>query len=220
MTYKPVAVVLLSGGVDSTTLLYYVIKKMHYDTVFALGFDYGQQHKKELKSARRICEELGITFFLVEIKSLFEAQETLLTENIPIGLEEQEKTVVTMRNAIFLIVAAKKIIDMGLANYEDKNRRIDIFFAPNLDDFRCYIDCRPEFVEAISKVVSISSDGLIRGVYAPFIGMTKAEIIKLGKELGVPYYLTWSCYKGGDKPCGVCPACIERKEAFENAGKN
>lgn len=206
---KPSALVLLSGGMDSTTLLYYVMDYLGYSRVDAVGFDYGQRHKKELEHAKGIADELDVSFSVIKV-DLRQFGGSPLTEEkeIPAAIEDKQyQTIVPARNSIFLALATAYAEVRGLQ---------DIFFASNLDDFKSYPDCRPEFVRLISQALAAGNN--IRGIYAPFVNISKIEMVKLGKELGVPYESTWSCYKGLDEPCGVCDACKERIEALEANG--
>ncbi len=205
---KPVAVVALSGGMDSTTLLYYVKKILKYEKIYAIGIDYGQTNVKELDYAKQICNKTAVPFYTINLRSLFEkGSDSLITGEITTKMEEQYTTVVNLRNTIFLTAIAKFALDKGW-------EAVDIFYSPVLDDFKSYVDCREEFIQSISQTLRLGSDGVIRGVFAPFVRITKKEMVKLGKKLNVPFSETWSCYYGGDKPCGQCPACIERTQAF------
>jgi 7-cyano-7-deazaguanine synthase len=206
---KPSALVLLSGGMDSATLLYYVVKKLNYTKVEALGFDYGQKHKKELSYAKKLAKKLNISFKIIRI-DLRQIGGSPLVSNSKVPNQSEDKqytTVVPGRNSIFLSIASAYAETKGLQ---------DVFFAPNLEDFKSYPDCRDEFVLLISQALAKGSN--IRGIYAPFVNMSKIEIVKLGKELGVPYELTWSCYKGGKTHCGKCDACVERFNALKYVG--
>jgi len=211
---RSAAVVLLSGGMDSATLLYYV-RSMGYDKIIAIGFDYGQQHIKELSYAKELCDEAGIEFSIVDLRELFTYDKSsLIKGKVLRGMGSQHQAVVNLRNSIFIVTAAKVALDC----IDTKKYAIDIFYAPNFEDFRNFVDCRREFVQAISQAIRIGSDGQIRGVYAPFLNLSKLEILFIGKHLNVPYELTWSCYHGSKTPCRKCPACIERKVAFELLG--
>lgn len=194
---KSSALVLLSGGMDSTTLLYYVMKVLCYSKVEAILFDYGQRHRIELSYARKIAENLFIPFSVISVDLTQFGSSSLTAE------DENLTVVVPARNSIFLSLATAHAEVRGLQ---------DIFFAPNAEDFTDFPDCRVEYIQAMSQALSIGNN--IRGVYAPFVDKTKQEIVKLGRLLGVPFERTWSCYHPTkeDKPCGKCHAC-ELREA-------
>jgi 7-cyano-7-deazaguanine synthase len=204
------ALVLFSGGADSTTLLYYVKMRMNYDDVYTISFDYGQRHSLELLSVEKICKELNVPNKLVRV-SLNQLGSTPLTnKEIPVPNQterKQSKTVVYGRNSIFLSMAA---------GYAEANGIDDIFYCPTLEDFTNYRDCRPEFVSAMS--VALSKGNNIRGVYAPFVEWSKAEIIKIGLEMGVDYSKTHTCYNNQYPPCRTCDSCVERINAFKKLG--
>lgn len=193
------ALVLLSGGIDSTVLLYYVMKVLNYARVEVILFDYGQQHRIEVPYAQRIVENLQIPYEIVEIDLKQFGHSSLTTG------DENLSVVVPARNSIFLSLATAYAEVRGLQ---------DIFFGPNREDFKDFPDCREQFVQLISQALSIGNN--VRGVYAPFINMSKKDIVQLGRKLGVPFELTWSCYNPTDKnePCGKCHACTERSEAL------
>lgn len=206
------AVIILSGGVDSTTLLYKLVRE-NYE-VYALSFNYGQRHNKELEMAKKTCEKLGVNHKIVDISSIKELLKgNALTDNIEVPEGHYNKknmkiTVVPNRNMIFLSLAIAYAINIGVEK---------VYYAPHSGDHAIYPDCRPEFIETMKKVAKLCDWKKIE-IETPFINIDKGDIVMLGKELGVDYSLTWSCYKGGEKPCGKCGTCIERKEAFEKAG--
>lgn len=186
MAIKSSALVLLSGGMDSVTLLYYVKKVLGYDVV-ALGFDYGQKNKIELEYARKSAKGLNVPFSVLKIQMLF-----------------GQGVFVPGRNVIFLAYATAFASLKGIQ---------DIFFGPTKDDFREFTDCREEFVRYISSALSKGYG--INGIYAPFVHKSKKEVVELGRKLGVLFHLTWSCYtpqKG--RPCRKCLACINRANAL------
>ena len=208
------AIVLLSGGLDSSTLLYYV-KRKH--TPLGLIFLYGQRHKKEIRSAVSVARAAG-----VDVKKLRlpfpDVGSALLDESIPIPERLSKNipaTYVPARNIVFLSMALSFAEAYGI----DK-----IFIGVNAIDYSGYPDCRPEFVEAFNHMIKVGTKKGVEGrgceVLAPFIHMTKADIIRIGLSLGVPYELTWSCYKGGDVPCGTCDSCRLRAKGFKEAGVN
>ncbi len=210
MTKK--AVVILSGGMDSTTLLYKVLADGY--KVEALSFNYGQRHKKELRYASKTCKKLGVPHRIVDVSVINNlVQGSALTSkdiSVPEGHYAQENmklTVVPNRNMIMLALAT------GYAVSKDCNH---VFFGAHAGDHAIYPDCRQEFVSALSAVTEIANYVPVT-IHAPFLNLDKGDIAILGKELNVDYSLTWTCYKGKEKPCGKCGACVERKEAFDKA---
>jgi len=193
------ALVLLSGGMDSVTLLYYVRDVLNYSKVEVLLFDYGQRHKIELEYARALAVKLGIPSRTICV-DLTQFGGSSLTE------DDESLTVVTpARNSIFLSLATAYAETRGIP---------DIFFGPNAEDFTDFPDCREEFIEAMSQALSLGNN--IRGVYAPFVNKSKEDIVKIGRALGVDFGGTWSCYHPTEesKPCGKCHACELREEAL------
>ena len=202
---EPSALVLLSGGMDSSVLLYYVGRILGYTNIKTIGFDYGQRHVKELKYAKEIADGFGVDFeeLKVDLRQ-FGSSSLTSSQDVPKAKEDKQYvTVVPSRNAIFLSLAS---------SYATIHNIKDIFIAVNYEDFRTYTDCRRDFIEAISRALSLG--GGIQGVYAPFLNWSKEKIVSVGKELGVPLDKTWSCYVGDKTPCGQCDACIERLKAF------
>ncbi len=211
------AVVLLSGGLDSSTVLAIALE-MGYE-VHALSFDYGQRHSRELESAKKIAKYFNVPHKIIKI-DLRQIGGSALTDNIDVperNMDEIEKeipiTYVPARNTILLSLA------LGYAEVIDADA---IFYGANAIDYSGYPDCRPEYVEAFERVANLGTKRGVEGkpikIIAPIIHMTKAEIIKKGMELGVPYELTWSCYKGGKKACGKCDSCLLRLKGFMEAG--
>ena len=202
-------VLIFSGGVDSTTLLYKMLAEGY--EVAAITFNYAQRHKKEIASAKAIAKRLDITHQVVDLSSL----ASLLGDSALLGGKEvpschyteeaAKKTVVPNRNMIMLSVAA---------GYAEAHEIPEIFYAAHRNDATIYPDCRAEFVEALKPAIRLATAWHPVELRAPFVNLTKAEIVKIGLELRVPYELTWSCYKGEELPCRTCPTCIEREEAF------
>ena len=211
------AVVIASGGVDSSALLYKTVNE-NYET-YALTFIYGQKHKREIESAKKICEGIKVHHKIIDLSVLKDVLSgSALTDSgveipeVPETAEYYETlraTIVPNRNSIFLSIAIGYAVSIK-ANY--------IFFGAHHSDRGVYPDCRQEFVEAFEYAERLANDSTHLVISAPFVRMNKSEIVKLGAELGVPYKETWSCYKGGRIHCGVCSSCRERKRAFQEAG--
>jgi len=211
------AVVIASGGVDSSTLLYKTVND-NYET-YALTFIYGQKHKREIESAKKICEGIKVHHKIIDLSVLKDVLSgSALTDSgveipeVPETAEYYETlraTIVPNRNSIFLSIAIGYAVSIK-ANY--------IFFGAHHSDRGVYPDCRQEFVEAFEYAERLANDSTHLVISAPFVRMNKSEIVKLGAVLGVPYKETWSCYKGGRIHCGVCSSCRERKRAFQEAG--
>lgn len=203
------AVLILSGGVDSTTLLFKMLADGY--RVLALTFDYGQRHRKEIDCARRVAKECRIPHRTVDLASI----AGLLGDSALLGSievpschyteESARQTIVPNRNMIMLSVAA---------GYAEARGIPEVFYAAHRNDATIYPDCREEFVEALSRAILLATVWHPVCLRAPFVKMTKAEIVRLGLALKVPYELTWSCYRGEEVPCRRCPTCIEREEAF------
>lgn len=209
---KPRAVVIMSGGLDSTTLLYYAKR---YFEPYVLSFDYGQRHAKELNCAARICADLEVEHEIVDVTAL----RTLLSSSLTFRSEVPEghysegsmkATIVPNRNAIMLSIAYGYAISIGAQK---------IYCGAHAGDHAIYPDCRTEFFTALGEAFQIGNDWNKRiPLETPFITNSKAEIVLFGQSFGVPFAKTWSCYKGGEVHCGKCGTCVERLEAFANAG--
>ena len=217
------ALVLFSGGVDSSTCLAIAVAKYGAKEVLALSVSYGQKHSKELEAAQKIAEYYGVMLKTIDLSKIFEDSNCSLlqgsTEDIPTeSYDEQLKksggspvsTYVPFRNGLFLSCAASVALSFGCS---------EIYYGAHSDDAagNAYPDCSSEFNDSINRAIFIGSGDRLT-VCAPFIGLSKAEVVKRGLELGVPYELTWSCYSGTDKPCGVCGTCRDRIAAFEKNG--
>lgn len=208
-------VVLLSGGLDSTTTLFYVLHKKF--SPVCLIFDYGQRHKKEVDHAVNIAKYLKLKYYVVKISFPWKGS-SLIDKNIPIPYHKKinpaviPSTYVPARNLIFLSYAVS-LAETIKAKY--------IFYGANQLDYSGYPDCRKSFIEMLQKTVEVGTKAGVKGekikIKAPLINYTKSEIVKLAVKLGVPLHLTWSCYKGGKKPCGKCDACKLRYLAFKKA---
>lgn len=207
-------VVLLSGGIDSTVLLYSLVGEYE---CYPLTIDYGQRHSKECIAARNVCEARDHNLLLRHLYLNLSVLRSLLPSaltgfgEVPEGHYEAEsmrQTVVPGRNLIFLAIAAGYAEGLGACR---------VAYAAHSEDHYIYPDCRPEFVVAASKAIHQSAAYEV-SLTTPLLNMSKADIIKLGTKFTVPFKLTWSCYKGGEKHCGLCGTCVERREAFIKAG--
>ncbi len=206
------AIVLLSGGLDSTTTLYEA-KARGYDC-HCLIFDYNQRHRKEIKQAKILAQAAACSYACVKIALPWKGS-ALLDKNINVpqgGKLDAKKipaTYVPARNIIFLSFAASFAEAIGARH---------IFIGANAVDYSGYPDCRPEFIKAyqamLAKGLKSSVEGKPIKVQTPLIRMTKAQIVRLAVKLKVPIKLTWSCYNGGAKPCGVCDSCRLRAKGF------
>jgi len=203
------AVVVFSGGPDSTTVLYLALKRGFQ--VFPLTFDYGQLAEREIEHARAIAERLGLRLLAVDLaamKGIYSGSTSLVDERIPITEEFTSPIIVPFRNGIMLAIAVAYAQSIGATH---------VFYGAQGSDAAHYPDCRPSFVEAFREAARRGTDSEIE-IEAPLASMKKSEVIKLGTELGVPFKLTWSCYRQGERHCGVCESCNNRKRAFLEAG--
>lgn len=208
---KSKSIVVCSGGLDSTVLLYYVLK--NYGDALVLTFDYGQNHQKQEHAAlTATCKRLGVEATTVSmrfIKDLFKS--SLLGGEVPEGhyaSDNMKSTVVPFRNGIMLAVAA---------GFAESNDASNVFLGNHGGDHFIYPDCRPEFTKPMHEAVFNGTSTHVKFI-DPFVNFTKADIVKLGAGLGVDFKSTYSCYKGGEQHCGKCGTCVERKEAFLLAG--
>ncbi len=216
----PRAVCLLSGGLDSSTCL--ALARREGYQCWALSFDYGQRHRVELEAARKLAAHFGAADHKVVTLAAF--SHSALTGDAPVPKHasvaeigsEIPVTYVPARNTVFLAVALAwaEVLEAG-----------DIFIGVNALDYSGYPDCRPEFVQAFERMANLALKAAVEGrmrvrIHTPLIGMSKADIVRLGKELGVPFGLTRSCYDPGPEgqPCGACDSCLLRRKGFEEAG--
>ena len=206
------ALVLMSGGLDSTTVLAYAVSQGY--EVTGLSFDYGQRHRIELESSRRIAEYYGIRRNVFRV-DLTQVGGSSLTGDIPVekgqfGRVEVPNTYVPGRNIIFTSIAG---------GYADIEGIETIMLGVNAVDYSGYPDCRPEFISSMEKTLRL---GLARSqnlsISAPLQKLSKSEIIRMGMKLGAPYELTHSCYEGGEKACGKCDSCLLRLKGFMESG--
>ena len=202
------AILIYSGGLDSTTLLY-----EYRDSIeIAVTFGYGSKHNsKEIACAVENCQRLGIRHFVIPLEFIgqyFKSDLLLGGGDIPEGSyaeDNMHSTVVPFRNGIMLAVAAGLAESFGLDT---------VLIANHSGDHSIYPDCRPEFVEAFSQATQAGTYNGVK-VVSPYCNITKRDIALRGRQLGIDYSLTYSCYKGGEKHCGKCGTCLERKEALE-----
>ncbi len=207
------SIVLLSGGLDSATLLAKLVAENR--RVLALGVNYGQRHSREIEAARAIAAHYGVEYRLADLRavSAFFGKNSLTDASVPVyeGAYDEagmKTTVVPARNLLLISLATS----WAIAEKCDT-----VAYAAHGGDHAIYPDCREEFAEKLDAVVRISDWHAVR-LERPFVGMSKAEIVALGARLGVPFALTWSCYNGGERHCGKCSTCVERAAAFRAAG--
>lgn len=218
------ALVLTSGGIDSTTCLGVTIEKYGKKNVVSLSVSYGQKHTKELEAAKKIAEYYGVEHMHLNMEEIFKFSDCSLLQHsdkeIPKDSYAKQleaangapvSTYVPFRNGLFIATAAS----IALSKECDV-----IYYGAHSDDAAgsAYPDCSQAFNKAMSEAIYQGSGGKVR-LEAPFVSWAKKDIVKIGLKLEVPYELTWSCYEGNDEPCGKCGTCIDRKEAFEANGK-
>ena len=216
------ALVLSSGGVDSTTCLGLAVKNFGADNVVSVTMYYGQKHKKELECARAVADYYQVKHIELDLSVIFQHSNCPLlshsTEDIPEGDYAEQvsrdkngkvATYVPFRNGLFLSTAAT----LAASLFPDDD--VTILIGAHADDAagNAYADCSDEFLESMDDAIYIGTYKRV-SIQAPFGQSNKADVVKTGLALGVPYNLTWSCYNGGDKPCGVCGTCIDRARAF------
>jgi len=210
------AVVIISGGMDSTTLLYDVVAELGKDNVQAISFNYNQKHKCELEKAKKTCEKLGVNHKVLSLAVLNEVAPSALTRDdweVPSGHyadENMKQTVVPNRNMVMLSLAAAYA--MGVKAQE-------LYYGAHAGNHTIYPDCRPEFIDSMIQSIKLADWNEVE-LKAPYWNINKIDILKKGLELGVDYSLTHTCYnpnKAGES-CGKCGSCRERLEAFEKNG--
>lgn len=220
------AIILSSGGVDSTTCLSVAVDELGAENVSTASIFYGQKHAKELEAARQVAEFYHVRHYEFDLSQLMkysdcallagskrEIEHTGYAEQIKKHGEGKVSTYVPFRNGLMLSVAAS--LAAGL--YE--NEEVDIYIGAHADDAagNAYADCSDPFLKAMGDAVFIGTYGKVRLVF-PFATENKAGVVKRGLQLGTPYELTWSCYEGGEVPCGTCATCRDRQKAFEMNG--
>lgn len=204
-------VLVYSGGLDSTVLLYEFRQQGH--EVRCLSIDYGQRHRRELRAAESICRDLGVEHRIADLSSirpLLAGSALTGDAEVPAGHykdESMKQTVVPNRNMIMLSVA----IGWAVSSKCDA-----VAYAAHAGDHSIYPDCRPEFAEVMRRAAGLCDWHPVE-LLTPFVDRTKGDIVRIGADLGVPFERTWSCYEGGQLHCGQCGTCVERREAFELA---
>lgn len=217
------ALVLFSGGVDSTTCLGIAVDRYGAENVIALSIYYGQKHEKEIKAAEKIAAHYNVKWQTLDLALIFADSDCALLsqsgENIPHEsyADQLEKsggypvsTYVPFRNGLFLSSAASIALSNGCEV---------IYYGAHSDDAagNAYPDCSSGFNDAMNRAIYLGSGNQLK-IIAPFVDLTKTQVVKKGLELNVPYELTWSCYEGGDVPCGICGTCRDRIAAFKANG--
>lgn len=217
------ALVLVSGGLDSTTCFALAVKEYGHENVVGLSIFYGQRHDKEIKAADAVCEYYKVEHITLDLSTMFQFSDCTLLQHSDGEIPEESydkqlektngkpvSTYVPFRNGLFLSSAAAIALSKGCSK---------IYYGAHADDAagNAYPDCSSDFNNAMNTAIYEGS-GKQLTIEAPFINKNKAGVVKLGMELGVPYELTWSCYEGHDKACGKCGTCIDRIAAFELNG--
>ena len=217
------ALVLSSGGVDSTTCLALAIDRFGKENVTALAITYGQKHTKEIEAAHKVADYYGVKMLHLDLTEIFKYSDCSLLSHSSKEVPEESyaeqlkhtdgkpvSTYVPFRNGLFLSCAASIALSKGCDV---------IYYGAHSDDAagNAYPDCSEVFKNAMNQAIYEGSGRQLR-VEAPFVNLTKADVVRKGLELKVPYELTWSCYEGKDKPCGKCGTCIDRRKAFEANG--
>jgi 7-cyano-7-deazaguanine synthase len=216
-------VVVFSGGMDSFTLLHSVLRQevtIPLDNIYALSFNYGQRHKRELSAAKIVCDRHGVSQHFISLAFLNDLSPiSALTSDTPVphghyAAPSMKQTVVPGRNTIMLAAA------LAFAEGLDPDRPGIIYYGAHSGDHDIYPDCRPAYIEAMQAVVYTATEGRVI-LRAPFMDMTKGDILKHGLNIGLlaeNYRNTWTCYAGGAVSCGKCGSCTERLLAFDEAG--
>lgn len=215
------AVVLFSGGLDSTTCLYWALNK-GYKCV-ALNISYGQRHIKETACAQKICAKLGVKMQSINLNLPWLKEATSLVGKNKILPAAKLKEIHNKKRLPSTYVPGRNLLFISLAaSFADSIGATAIIAGPNAIDYSGYPDCRPQFYKPLAQAVKEGTSGAITGknieIITPLLKLSKAQIAKLGAKLKVPFGLTWTCYKGGAKPCGKCDACLLRAQGFKEAG--
>lgn len=218
-------IVLSSGGVDSTTCIGIAVNEHGANNVCSASVFYGQRHKKEIECARRIAAFYGIGHYEFDLAAIMRFSNCALLDGSKNEIQHKSyaeqvraengmvSTYVPFRNGLFLSVAAS----LAMSLYPGEETAL--FIGAHADDAagNAYADCSVDFIRSMSEAIRIGTYGKVR-ITAPFVGKNKSEVVKAGLALNVPYELTWSCYEGGERPCGTCGTCIDRAKAFEANG--
>lgn len=222
------ALVLNSGGVDSTTCVSIAVKDLGAENVSTVSVYYGQKHSKELEAAKKVAKHYGVEHYEIDLSRtgimdksncpLLAGREEGIkhesyAEQIANDGEGMVRTYVPFRNGLMLASVAA----FAMSIYPDEE--VDVYLGAHADDAagNAYADCSAEFTEAIGAAIRIGTYGKVQ-LKAPLVFMNKTEVVALGLELGTPYEYTWSCYEGEEEPCGECGTCIDRAAAFANNG--
>ena len=220
------ALVLSSGGVASSTCVSVAVDELGAENVSTVSVFYGQKHRKELEAARQVAAFYGVQHYELDLSNVLQYSDCSLlahsdqeiehksyAEQVKENGEGKVSTYVPFRNGLMLSAAAS----LAQSLYPDD--LCDIYLGAHADDAagNAYADCSVEFTDAMEQAISIGTYGNVH-LRAPFVGLNKAGVVRRGLELGTPYELTWSCYEGGDKPCGTCGTCIDRAAAFAANG--
>lgn len=220
------ALVLSSGGVDSTTCVGIAVDKLGKENVSTVSVFYGQKHAKELECANKVAKFYGVKHYELDLSSIMKYSNCPLlkgstekikhesyAEQIKKNGEGMVSTYVPFRNGLML----SSVATLAMSIYP--NEEVEIYLGAHADDSagRAYADCSEEFTDAMKEAIYIGTYEKVT-VKAPLVNMTKSDVVKTGLELKVPYELTWSCYEGGEKQCGTCGTCIDRKNAFKQNG--
>ena len=220
------AIVLNSGGVDSTTCVGIAVDELGYENVSTASVFYGQKHEKELECAKKISEHYNVNHYEIDLSDVLKHSNCPLlansteeiahesyAEQIAHNGEGMVRTYVPFRNGLMLSAVAS----LATSLYPEDD--VDIYLGAHADDAagRAYADCSEEFTSTMASAIEIGTYGKVH-LKAPLVNMTKTQVVETGLKLNVPYELTWSCYEGGEKQCGTCGTCIDRRQAFKNNG--
>lgn len=220
------AIVLNSGGVDSTTCVGIAVNELGYKNVSTASVFYGQKHEKELECAKKISEHYNVNHYEIDLSDVLKHSNCPLlansteeiahesyAEQIAHNGEGMVRTYVPFRNGLMLSAVAS----LAASLYPEDD--VDIYLGAHADDAagRAYADCSEEFTSTMASAIEIGTYGKVH-LKAPLVNMTKTQVVETGLKLNVPYELTWSCYEGGEKQCGTCGTCIDRRQAFKNNG--